>query len=166
MKEQRNFYRDTWAEIDLDAITENIHSIRNWILEDAQIIAVVKANAYGHGAYQVAQAALNAGSTYLAVAFLDEALSLREKGIEAPILVLGASRSSDVEVAARYQITLTVFRYDWLIEAQKYLNQNQILKLHLKIDTGMGRIGIRNQEEVKVIESLVSKDLRFSLEGV
>jgi alanine racemase len=166
MEEQGYFYRDTWAEVDLDAISENIRSIRNILPKEVQVIAVVKANAYGHGAYQVAQAAIQAGATYLAVAFLDEALSLRERGIKEPILVLGASRPRDVGVATLHQITLTAYHYDWFTEAQKYLNDQQVLNIHVKVDTGMGRIGIRTQEEVKAIEGFIKQDSRFFLEGI
>jgi alanine racemase len=166
MEEQGYFYRDTWAEVDLDAIEENIHSIKKILPNEVHFMAVVKANAYGHGAVQVAQTAIKSGVTYLAVAFLDEALALREKGIEVPILVLGASRPKDVEVAVRHHITLTAFRYDWFLEAQKFLKENQVLTVHIKIDTGMGRIGVRNREEVKDIEDFVKTNSRFSLEGV
>lgn len=166
MEEQGYFYRDTWAEVDLDAISENIRSIRNILPKDVHVVAVVKANAYGHGAYQVAQAALQAGANYLAVAFLDEALSLRERGVKEPILVLGASRPRDVGVATLHQITLTAYHYDWFTEAQKYLTDNQVLNIHVKVDTGMGRIGIRTSEEVKAIEGLIKQDSRFLLEGI
>jgi alanine racemase len=166
MEERGFFYRDTWAEVDLDAISRNLHSIKNILPNDVQIIAVVKANAYGHGAVQVAKTALRAGATYLAVAFLDEALALREKGIDAPILVLGASRPRDVKVAVHHHITLTAFRYDWFLEAKDFIEENQVLNVHLKVDTGMGRIGIRDSEEVKDIEGFVKRDLRFSLEGI
>ena len=96
-----SFYRDTWVEIDLDRITHNINGLKARLPKQVEIFAVVKANAYGHGAVQVANTALTAGATYLAVAFLDEALALRKKGIAAPILVLGASRPEDVNIAAQ-----------------------------------------------------------------
>lgn len=166
MEDQGYFYRDTWAEVNLDAIAQNVSSVKGILPEEVQLIAVVKANAYGHGAVQVAKTALNAGATYLAVAFLDEALSLRKKGIEAPILVLGASRPRDVKVAIKYQITLTAFQYDWFLEARSFLETDQVLKVHIKIDSGMGRIGIRNHEEVKAIEDFVIQDSRFQIEGV
>jgi alanine racemase len=166
MEEQGYFYRDTWAEVNLDAIAQNVSAVKGILPEEVQLIAVVKANAYGHGAVQVAKTALNAGATYLAVAFLDEALFLRKKGIEAPILVLGASRPRDVKVAIKYQITLTAFQYEWFLEARSFLEKDQVLKVHIKIDTGMGRIGIRNHEEVKAIEDFVIQDSRFQIEGV
>ncbi|WP_442600439.1 alanine racemase [Neobacillus sp. D3-1R] len=166
MEEQGYFYRDTWAEVDLDDISANVRSIKSILPEDVSIIAVVKANAYGHGAVQVAKCAMNAGASYLAVAFLDEALVLREKGIEAPILVLGASRPRDVKVAVQHKITLTAFQYEWFLEAQKFLEQQDTLPVHLKIDTGMGRIGIRDSKEVNAIEDFVKQDVRFLIEGV
>ncbi|MEO2075796.1 MAG: alanine racemase [Bacillus sp. (in: firmicutes)] len=166
MEEQGYFYRDTWAEVDLDYITENVTSVRKHLPQDVTIIAVVKANAYGHGDEQVAQTALEAGASYLAVAFMDEAIALRNKGIKAPILVLGASRPEDVEVAAKFAITLTVFQKEWVQEAGKHLAGDQSISVHIKLDTGMGRIGIRNAEELLSIQQLIAEDERFQLEGV
>lgn len=89
--EEAPFYRDTWVEVDLDAIYNNVTHIKEFIPSDVEIFAVVKANAYGHDYVPVAKTALEAGATRLAVAFLDEALVLRRAGITAPILVLGPS---------------------------------------------------------------------------
>ena len=86
-----------------------------------KLLAVVKANAYGHGDIQIAKAALEAGAYGLAVAILDEAISLRNQGIEAPILVLGASRASDAPLAAKLGIALTVFQKEWLEDAASRL---------------------------------------------
>ncbi|MDP4105859.1 MAG: alanine racemase [Bacillota bacterium] len=160
------FYRDTWAEVDLDSISENITSIKSLLPEEVEIIAVVKANAYGHGDIKVSEAALKAGATQLAVAFLDEAIALRNKGITAPILVLGATRAKDVRVAAEKQITLTVFQMEWLQEAKSYLSGNERLTVHVKLDTGMGRIGIRSKEELKEIEQFFQNEERFNFEGI
>jgi alanine racemase len=164
--EQGFFYRDTWAEIDLDRVTENIKGLKQRLPKNVEVIAVVKANAYGHGDLQISKTALAAGATYLAVAFLDEAVSLRKKGINAPILVLGASRPQDVNLAARHNITLTVFRVDWLVAAKKFLEAEQTLTLHIKLDTGMGRIGIRDRQELEQVEKLIHQDERMQLEGV
>lgn len=166
MEAQRNFYRDTWVEVDLDCISENVAAVKNHLPKEVGIIAVVKANAYGHGDVQVANAALAAGAVYLAVAFLDEAIVLRKKGITAPILVLGASRPEDVQIAAGLQITLTVFQKEWLVEAQKHLAEDDHLLLHIKVDSGMGRIGVRSCEELTAIEQIISQDKRFVLEGI
>ena len=106
------FYRDTWAEVNLDHITSNVQSLKKILPEDVKIFAVVKANAYGHGDIQVARAALSAGAQCLAVATLDEAVRLRKKGINknVPILVIGATRPNDAVLAADLEITLTVFQ--------------------------------------------------------
>src|SRR3954469_8450484 len=90
--ETKVFHRDTWAEVNLDNIFENISSMKKSLRKGVSLFAVVKANAYGHGDHEVAKTALEAGADFLSVAFLDEALALRKKGILAPILVLGASR--------------------------------------------------------------------------
>jgi alanine racemase len=161
-----SFYRDTWAEIDLDAIYHNVSQLRNFLPNDIRIMAVVKANAYGHGDAQVAKTALEAGASYLAVAFLDEALALRKKGITAPILVLGASRPSDVHLAAKHQITLTVFQSDWVEQAADFYKGTEQVRFHLKMDTGMGRLGIKEEAEAKRIIELIDSHPYFLLEGV
>lgn len=160
------FFRDTWAEVDLDCIANNVRKTKNLLPKDVAVIAVVKANGYGHGAVQTAKTALSAGASYLAVAFMDEALALRHKGIDAPILVLGATRSEDVNIAAENHITLTVFQKEWLIQAKEQLKKDARITLHLKIDTGMGRIGVRDKSELEAIEKMITEDLRFDLEGV
>lgn len=166
MEEQGFFYRDTWAEVDLDRIKANVKVIRDHLPEAVEFIAVVKANAYGHGDSQTAEAALEAGASMLAVAFMDEALALRKKGIRAPILVLGASRAEDVNVAAEEGIILTVFQEEWLARAGDVLNKDASISLHIKIDTGMGRIGIKSADELKSIEKLIKEDSRLELHGI
>lgn len=160
-----NFYRDTWAEINLDAIYENAANMKKHLPPEITLFAVVKANAYGHGDVEVAKTAIQAGAGYLAVAFLDEALALRKKGITAPILVLGASRPEDAQIAAKETITLTVFQAGWLEAAQSFL-EGTVLNIHVKCDSGMGRIGIRKQEEMNEIERFLQKTKCFVLEGI
>ncbi|MED4225650.1 alanine racemase [Neobacillus cucumis] len=163
---QGSFYRDTWAEVDLDCIAENVAAVKKHLLEHVEIMAVVKANAYGHGDVEVAQTALSAGASYLAVAFMDEAIALRQKGIQAPILVLGATRPEDVQIAAKFKIALTVFQKEWLQEAQTHLAEGDKVPLHIKVDTGMGRIGVRSQEELSTVEQFILADPRFIFEGI
>ncbi|MGE6257928.1 alanine racemase [Heyndrickxia sporothermodurans] len=160
------FFRDTWVEINLDHLKENINLIKNHLPSGMKIFAVVKANAYGHGDVQIGRAALQTGAYGLAVAFLDEAISLRKKGIESPILVLGASRASDVQVAAKYGISLTVFQKEWLEEAARYLLPEDKLQVHVKCDTGMGRIGVREISELKEIEKFLHQTECFQFEGM
>jgi alanine racemase len=166
LNQEDNFYRDTWVEIDLDAIAYNVGELRKKLHPENKLIAVVKANGYGHGALQVARTALRSGANYLAVAFLDEAISLRKQGITAPILVLGASRPKDVMTAIKYKVTLTVYYKDWLEEAVQFLNKEASLTIHLKLDTGMGRIGVRNEQEIQSIEELLVKHPNIVVEGI
>lgn len=163
--EQLTFYRDTWVEINLDSIYNNVANIYKHVPKNTEIIAVVKANGYGHGALQVANEALKAGATSLAVAFLDEALSLRHRGITAPILVLGTSRPQDVDMAVSHDITLTAFSAEWLKEVKKYKTTHRPVGLHLKFDTGMARLGIRGKEELNDFISCLDDNL-FDVEGV
>lgn len=163
---ERKYYRDTWAEINLDAISANVRSLRSHLPGKTEIMAVVKADGYGHGAYQAAVTALNAGATWLGVALLDEALELREQGVQAPILVMGWVRPKDVAVAAEHHISLTVFQEEWLDQAQAYLPSYQMLFLHLKVDTGMGRIGVRTVGELDGVIEKIKNDRQFILEGV
>ena len=169
MKNSQLSYRDTWAEIDLDHIKHNVEQFKQHLPSTTGIMAVVKANAYGHGDKQVAETALNAGATSLAVAFLDEAIRLRHAGIQAPILVLGSTRARDAKVAVQYNISLNVHDVDWIGKAIEYLQEENIatpLNIHVKIDTGMGRLGIRNQQEMKEIEYILKNQEYIKLEGV
>lgn len=162
------YYRDTWVEIKLDKIARNVEAMRRHVPSDIKIMAVVKANGYGHGAIQVAKTALEAGADALAVAILDEALQLRKAGITAPILVLGWVRPEDAPLAAKHQVTLTVFQTDWIEEAVAALRDEgqPHLTIHVKLDTGMGRIGLRNEAEVKGFIEKLRDFQEFLLEGI
>lgn len=158
------FYRDTWVEIHLDAIEKNIRSLLKHLPEGTDLMAVVKANAYGHGAFEVADLALKMGAKALAVATLDESLALRRKGLDAPILVLGYCSPAYASIAAENEISLTVFQNEWLKEAERILTKP--LSLHVKCDTGMGRIGIRDDEELREILATIQSSTKFHLEGI
>lgn len=166
MNEKIQFFRDTWTEIDLDALYDNVKMIRNALPRETHMFAAVKANAYGHGALQVGREALRAGAHGLVVALLDEAILLRRHGIEAPILVLGAIRPNDAGIAARYNISIPVFQKGWLEEAGRSIQDGDKLKVHIKCDTGMGRIGLKGTDELKEIEKIVSGSDKFLFEGI
>ncbi|MCR2822628.1 alanine racemase [Lederbergia panacisoli] len=166
MEEKTVFYRDTWAEIDLDALYSNISQIREHLPRNTNIFAAVKANAYGHGVIQTAKTVLAAGVHGLAVAFLDEALTIREAGITAPILVLGATRAADAGVAAVHNISLTVFQIDWIKEAEKVVPLGHALRVHIKCDTGMGRIGVTKEDDLREIDVLLRQSNRFIWDGI
>jgi len=139
-----SFYRPTRVELSLDALRHNLQAFRNAIPQGCRLMASVKANAYGHGAVEVAREAERFGVDYLGVAFLDEALQLRKAGIQTPILVLGFVAADALSVAREHNITISLFRDD-IIEAAAQLPDEvsgRKLKVHIKIDSGMGRLGV------------------------
>nr|WP_157337934.1 alanine racemase [Paenibacillus lutrae] len=157
------FYRPTYVEISLDALRSNIGNFRRMLPDSMHIMAVVKADAYGHGAVEVAQVVMECGATYLAVAFLDEAIELRNAGITAPILVLGYTPAGGIGLALEHDITLTVYTNEMLEAAEEYAaahketNLRQDLHIHIKIDSGMGRIGLFDEgEAVAFIEKALN----------
>ena len=136
------FYRDTWVEIDLDALVHNYQQFVN-LRPREQMIAVIKANGYGHGDVQMARLYEELGAVYLAVSSLDEGLKLRRHGITAPIIVLAPVKIADVIVASHNEITIIAYDEQWVIELSK-LELPKQLTLHLEVETGMNRIGIRD----------------------
>ncbi|MEC1449214.1 alanine racemase [Bacillus haynesii] len=161
------FYRKTWAEIDLTALKENVRNMKRHIGEHVHLMAVVKANAYGHGDAQVAKAALAEGASILAVALLDEALSLRAQGIEEPILVLGAVPPEYASIAAEKRIIVTGYSVDWLKDVLGFLDETEApLEYHLKIDTGMGRLGCKTEEEIKEMMEMTESSDKLNCTGV
>ncbi len=141
------YYRDTVAEVDLDAIRHNVRQFRRHLPESVRLMAVVKADAYGHGAVPAARAALSAGADSLAVAFLDEALELRAAGVSAPILVMGYTSPRAVGEAVRNDVTLTVYSEE-VVEALgcQVAREGRSVDVHVKVDTGMGRIGLLEED--------------------
>ena len=134
--------RRTWAEIDLDALAHNYQQARRRVGPGVKYLGVVKADAYGHGAVQVARKLEQLGTDYLAVSSLDEARELREGGIGAPILILGHTPPSMVPQLIEYRITQTVSAR---AKAEEYSAAARVcggtLKVHIKVDTGMSRLG-------------------------
>ena len=133
-----------WVEIDLDAIGENVTQLRAKLPPTTALMAIVKADGYGHGAAAVAQAALTAGATWLGVATVWEGVELRQAGIDAPILVLEAISDRDRAITAREnQLELTVaFPKQAAALSELFANSDPPLPIHLNIDTGMSRLGV------------------------
>lgn len=156
------FYRDTWIEVNLDHFRHNLQQLKDVSKKD--IICVVKANAYGHGDCQITKEAIAFGCPYIAVSSLDEALHLRHHFQDVAILVLGYVRESDVALAKENNITLTVPSFEWV---QTICENNSIsgLKVHIKVDTGMNRIGIKKADEIEQAISLL-KDKEVHVEGI
>ena len=129
--------RPTYAEIDLGAIAHNIGAFKD-LIAPSEVCAVVKADAYGHGDVPVAAAALEAGATRLAVAFVEEGVRLREAGIDAPILLLSETESDSVSDIVKWELTPTAYSLDFV---ETLAAAEAPLAVHVKIDTGMHRVG-------------------------
>ena len=159
--------RPTYAKVNLAAIKHNIAAIKHNIGEASVFCAVVKADAYGHGAVMVSRAALEGGVDWLAVALPEEARELRQNGITAPILVLGPSSSWQWEVAAELDISMTVVSQDCLESAVEAAKQfGKVQKIHLKVDTGMNRVGVRADEELIELLDIIEHEPLLELEGM
>jgi alanine racemase len=143
--------RRAWVEVDLDALMFNVHQIRQLLKPKTELLAVVKADAYGHGAVSVASALLSAGAASLGVATIPEAIQLRQSGVGEPILLLGAFYSAEeAEAIARWRIEPTLSSpKQALILSEVLADQHQPLPVHLNLDTGMARLGAPWQEVVE-----------------
>lgn len=157
-------YRNTWAEINLDAIGYNIQQLKKLLPENRKVMGVVKANGYGHGSVEVARTVLNAGVDFLMVAILEEAVHLREHGIEEPILVIGQVPPVHAHVAANLGITLSVFQLDWL-KSIKNERFDKPLSLHVEFETGMNRTGICTRSQLEEIVEAAKKMENIRLTG-
>jgi alanine racemase len=155
-----------WAQIDLDAIAHNVSAIKQHVGERVIVMAVVKANAYGHGAEPVARVALESGASWLAVNRLGEGVALRLAGIHAPILVTGYTPAAGATAAVTHDLRLTVTSLS-LAEALSAAVRvaGKPAPVHVKIDTGMGRFGLVPEEAVDFIRAL-SRMPGLQLEGV
>lgn len=136
--------RPTWAEIDLAALAHNFHVIKNQVGPDTKILSAVKANAYGHGAIECARRLESEGCDWFGVALPEEGIELRAAGIMRPILCLGGFWPGQEVALLKHQLTPVVYRLD-LIESLNRAAQtaNTTADVHVKIDTGMGRLGVR-----------------------
>lgn len=132
-----------WVEIDLNALAHNVREIKQLLTPPTKLIAVVKADAYGHGAVMVAETILNSGADALAIATLSEGIELRQAGITCPILILGAiNTSTEIEAIAFWNLEATICSIEQAAIFEETLaNLKQTLTVHLKIDTGMSRLG-------------------------
>ncbi len=131
-----------WAEIHLDRFRNNLSAIKEYVGKNTKVMAVIKADAYGCGVNEISKAAVETGADYLAVACMDEAKQLRRNGIEAPILILGATPLECVEDLFTYRIIPAVFEKELPRAISEYAKANgKTLDIHIKVDTGMGRLG-------------------------
>jgi alanine racemase len=139
--------RPTWAEISLASLTHNYRQIRAHLRADVQLMAVVKANAYGHGAVECAPALEAAGADWFGVALVEEGIALRRAGIRRPIFCLGGFWQGQADAVIAHDLTPAVFRTDALEElSDRARALGRTIDFHLKVDTGMGRLGIPVRE--------------------
>ena len=161
-----NIHKDAWVEINLEHLAQNIQAIKKTIPAGKKMMAIVKADAYGHGAQMLAQTMLASGVDMFGVSSIDEGLDLRQVKINAPILVVGAVPVWAVETAAQNDIAFSIFNEEHLKACKETYNRTGIKpRVHVKIDTGMNRIGVRTEDAVEYIEMVRSANyIRF--EGV
>ncbi|MDT2600740.1 alanine racemase [Enterococcus hulanensis] len=164
------YHRPTRAIIHRKALRENIKNEIKRLPKGVELFAVVKADGYGHGAIAAAQMALSVGAAGFCVATLDEAIELREAGITEPILVLSVVFPSYLSLVVDYDLSITVATKEWLVEAQEVLNvleeTTAPIKIHIKADTGMGRIGFVTPEEVKEAADMIEASSNMVWEGL
>ncbi|MBU3189395.1 alanine racemase [Clostridium bowmanii] len=158
--------RPVWAEVDLDKLAHNMREIRR-VTKSENIIAVVKADAYGHGAIDVAPVLLENGANRLAVAVISEAVELRRSGIECPIMILGFTPPNLIDNLLKYNIEQAVYSYEFARELSKMAQKkNKMAKIHIVVDTGMGRIGyLPNEDSVEEVYN-ISKLPNIIIEGM
>jgi alanine racemase len=161
-------YRPVWAEIDLAAVRANVRSLREFVAP-AAVCAVVKADGYGHGATPVARAALDAGASCVAVALVEEGIELRDAGVDAPILVLSEPVRSAAPSVVAYRLTPVVYTLagiDALAKAAASGGGDAPLDVHLKVDTGMHRVGCAPADALSLATHIVSNRPELVLAGV
>ncbi len=162
------YYDRVWAEIDLDAIAFNIESIQKKIQENTQIIAVIKADGYGHGAVPIAKLLEHNGRIWgYAVATAQEAITLRQNGIKKPVLILAYTFPSSYKELIAQEIRLTVFTYEMAEALEKEAaRQGKCCKVHLKVDTGMTRIGMQpDSDSIALVQQIAALE-HIEIEGI
>ncbi|MDI3472259.1 MAG: alanine racemase [Thermotogaceae bacterium] len=159
--------RKTWVKIDTKAYLENIKYFSE-VLFPTKVMPVLKANAYGHGACALARKLEEMKIDYIAVAFLEEALELRKNGIKIPILVFNYFSEEYVEYFVKDNITATIYCFEQVENIESVFNRKKLngrLKVHINVDTGMGRLGYKVDEALRLFEAVLHSPY-FELEGV
>ena len=148
--------RPTWAEIDLNNLAANFNQVKQRVSPTARVMAVVKANAYGHGAVECARRLVREGADWFGVALPEEGIALREAGIAQPILCLAGYWPGQAGACIRHRLTPVVYRLE-MIETlnQAAANAGVVADVHVKVDTGMGRLGVRFDELSEFVAALI-----------
>lgn len=160
------YYRPTWAEINLNNLAYNFKQIKKILLPKTLIMVCVKADAYGHGLVAVAKRLTRIGADYLGVASIDEGISLRQNNINLPVLVLGAVLKKDIAPLFRYRLKPTVSTEDFVFALnRKGRSLGKPINIHIKVDTGMGRLGILYKDAFRFVKKI--RNLEFiNIEGI
>ncbi|HTY46006.1 MAG TPA: alanine racemase [Patescibacteria group bacterium] len=159
-------YRPTWAEVDLSHLAYNLNQVKSHLQPGVKVMACVKADAYGHGLVPVARSLISSGVDFLSVASIDEGIRLRQAGLRCPILVLGVVLKKDIAPLFNYRLRQTVCS-DELADALNAMarRKGRLAPVHVKIDTGMGRIGVLHEEAFRFIRRL-GRLKHIRIEGV
>lgn len=161
-----NIHRDSWVEINLENVAHNMREIRNNTPKNIKLLAVVKADAYGHGSVMLAPILLASGADMLGVASIDEGVDLRQAKINCDILVLGAVPVWAIETATENNLIISVFSKEHLTACkQAYKRTGKKPRVHIKLDTGMNRIGISCEKASEFIEEVKNADY-LNFEGI
>ena len=157
----------TWCDVSLDNLKHNIEQIKGKLSDNVKLCGIVKANAYGHGVEEIVLNLVEQGVDYLAVAFIDEAVEIRLCGFNQPILILGNTPKDTADQVVEYNVTASVYNKETAqIISNEAVKQNKIAKIHIKIDTGMSRIGFLPTDESIAEIMEVSKLPNIEIEGI
>lgn len=153
--------RGTFAEINLNKYRNNLLFFMQ-LVAPSKIMAVIKSDAYGHGAIELAKIAISTGIDFLAVAFLEEGIELRKNGINVPVLILNYFDPSFIPDAVKYNLTATIYSIDQLKQINSFVDEPKKLSLHLNINTGMNRLGVDPEEVMGILEYARKNGINFS----
>ncbi|MBT6600596.1 MAG: alanine racemase [Nitrospina sp.] len=149
--------RATFAEINLASFRHNLHSIKLLLGPDTRTMAIIKADAYGHGAIQCARAAIQEQVDYIGVGIIQEGIELRENGITSPILILGGIYPDEIEDLIKYNLSTSLSNTVMANAiSRKAEHANKSIGVHIKIDTGMGRLGVQPNSFIKLMENVIT----------
>ena len=163
------YWKRLWTEINLDNLLHNFGVVKSHLSNDTKICCVVKANAYGHHAPEIASVLESAGADMLAVSNIEEALQLRKSGIKIPVLILGYTPPECAVILSQYDITQCVYSIQYAkLLSNNLKDTNRSINVHIKVDTGMGRLGFCYDESMSAVEQIVEVSTldNLKIEGI
>ena len=148
-------YRPTWVEVDLSALDFNFQQVKRIVGKKTKVMTVIKCDAYGHGLLPVAKRLVRLGADYLGIASIDEAITLRKNKIKLPILMLGNILNKDIQPVIKYNLIQTISDYQLALKLNQFAKKTgKTMRVHIKVDTGMGRLGILYREAIGFIKEI------------